>query len=116
RALDDRDRAGVAHREPLADGTGDEEPATRRPVQAGVAGEHRHVGRVVLRGPDGDEPAAHALADVVVRLAGEVQLDAVGEERAEALAGRTGEADAGGAPGRQLAELESDGEIGRAPG
>ena len=64
---------------------------------------------VVVRRADDHQTAAHALADVVVGLAGQVELDAVGQERREALPGRAGEADPGGAAGRQRAVLQGDG-------
>src|SRR5207248_271798 len=75
------------HAEALADASGDEELAARRAVADGVAGEHSIGVRVARKRPDGDHTATHALADVVLRLAVERQLDARVEERAEALAG-----------------------------
>src|SRR4029077_19470908 len=86
RSLHDGDRAGVADAEALAHAPGDEEPAARRAVRDGVAGEDRVVRAIDVERPDGDDPAAHALAHVVLGLAFERQLDARVEEAAEALA------------------------------
>ena len=65
-------------------------PAAGRAVEAGIAGDRLAVGldEIVL-GPDHDHAARHSLADVVVCLAGESKLDAVGEEGTKALAGCT---------------------------
>src|SRR5262249_24937484 len=89
--LDHRRGARVAHREALARATGAEELTSGSAVENGVAEQHR-IARVPLRRPDDDAAAAHALADVVVRLADELELDAPGEERAEALSCRPLEA------------------------
>ena len=108
-------RARVAHGEALAGRAGDEQLAAGRAVEARVAGQHRGwpAGRLSTRsasfvgGPDHDAPPGHALADVVVGLADELELDAVGEERAEALAGGAVEDDVRGATRRQCAVLEA---------
>src|SRR6185503_4654218 len=76
--------AGVPHGEPLARRSGAEELAAGRAVEHGVADEAR-VARVVGRRRHHDPPAGHRLADVVVRLADEPELDARGEERTKAL-------------------------------
>src|SRR5207247_10526057 len=117
RALDDGGGARVPHAEALAAAAADEQGAAGRAIEAGVADEHgnileRRAGRgagVVVARPDHDASAGHALADVIVGLADEIELDAVGEEGAEALPGRAGVADNGGAARRQLASLEGDG-------
>ena len=94
RALDDRGGAGIAHREAFAGAAGREQLAAGGAVQAGVAEDRR-----VLRSEqaaDGwlqhDAPAGHALADVVIGFATQVQVQAAGVERAEALAGAAGQA------------------------
>src|SRR5579872_146867 len=84
-ALDHRDRAGVAHAEALADASRDEHAAAGRAVRDRVAGENR-VGRAVVPGwGDDDEAAGHALADVVLGLALENDLDVAVQERPERL-------------------------------
>src|SRR5438270_9006424 len=85
-ALDDRDRARVANGEALAGTAGAVELAARGAVEDGVADEHR-LALVAVGRPDRDTAAAHRLADVVVRLARELERDSVAEERAEALTG-----------------------------
>ena len=84
------ERAGIAHREALAGGAGGVQLAAGRAVQAGVAhddGLARHeVG--ARRRLQHDPAARHALADVVVRLALELQVQAAGVPDAEALARR----------------------------
>src|SRR6476620_4467842 len=114
-ALDDRDRAGVPDGEALAGGAGAEEVAARRPVQHGVPDEARVAG-VLGRWRDDDPPAGHRLADVVVRLADETELDTGGEKGAEALSRRALEASANAScrragadrPGDRAAEARSD--------
>ena len=83
-ALDHRDGARVAHREPLAGGACAEQLAPGRPVQGRVPDEARVAGIVGWR-RDHDSAAAHGLAHVVVRLSDEVELNPGREERAEAL-------------------------------
>ena len=85
-AFDHGHRAGVPHGEALARGAGAVELAAGGAVEHRVAHEDGVAG-VVLRRPDHDAPAAHALPHVVVRLADEPELDPGGEEGAEALAG-----------------------------
>src|SRR6266566_9757401 len=87
RALDHRDRARVAHAEALAHTARDEEPAAGGAVGDRVAGKHRLGRRVVREGLDRDHPAAHALADVVLGLAFERELDVAIEKRSKALPG-----------------------------
>src|SRR4029079_14249888 len=92
-ALDDRLRAGGAHRAPHPGPADEVQPAAGRAVEAGVAGD-RLGGRigceVRLRGDD--EPSSReALAAVVVRLADEAQLERRPGERPERLPGRATE-------------------------
>ena len=70
---------------------------------------------------DDHAAAGEALADVVVRVAFELERDALGEERAEALPGRTVELEVDRAVGQQLfaaalgdfvAEDRADGAVG----
>ena len=92
-ALDDRLRAGVAHGEPHPGPADEVQPAAGRAVQAGVAGDRLAGGvggEVRLRGDD-EPPARQALADVVVRLADQPQLERRPRERPERLAGRAAE-------------------------
>src|ERR1700720_3554638 len=63
-----------------------EPPPAGRAVADGVAGQHGIGGGVAGKGLDCDHAAAHALADVILRLAFERELDAIVEEGAEALA------------------------------
>src|SRR6185312_5489971 len=111
--LDHGGRARVAHREALARPPCAVQLAAGRPVQDGVAGEHRVAG-VAVRRADDDPAAAHRLADVVVRLAGQVERDAGGEERAEALAGRALEA--GAHPSGRLLRAEATADRPAEPG
>src|SRR5947207_5010876 len=85
--FDDRDGAGVAHRETLAYASRAEELAAGRAVENGVAEQHGVAGIVASR-QDRDSPAPHPLADAVVRLADELELDAGAEAGGEALPGR----------------------------
>ncbi len=92
-ALDDRLRAGVAHGEPHPGPADEVQPPAGRAVEAGVAGDRLAGGvggEVRLRGDD-EPPARQALADVVVRLADQPQLERRTRERAERLAGRAAE-------------------------
>src|SRR5205085_12685052 len=84
-ALDDSGRAGVADGEPLAREAADERPARRRPVQHGVADDDVLLGPEggILRGADRDDPARETLADIVVRVADERQLEPGCEPRSE---------------------------------
>src|SRR5439155_9120978 len=84
-----------------------EELAAGRAVENGVA-EEDGVAGVADRRPDDDPAAAHRLADVVVRLPRQLELDARGEERAEALAGGAGETGADAAGRRLPRERPSD--------
>ena len=107
-SLDDRGRARVPHREALPGRAGAEELAARRAVEDRVPEQDRLAG-VASRRRDDDAPAGHRLADVVVRLADEAELDAGREERAEALARRALEAGADAAGGRDAADRLRDG-------
>ena len=94
-ALDDRQRAGVADREALAGEAAEEGLAAGGAVEDDVAGDHV-LGRVEARAvgrADREDAAGEALADVVVRLALELERDPRREPGAEALAGRAAQAD-----------------------
>ena len=79
-ALDDRGRAGVPHREPLADDAAEEHLARGRAVEDHVAGDDVVLGdeRRIRRRRDDDAAAREALAEVVVGVALEPQRDARG--------------------------------------
>src|ERR687892_458442 len=94
------------HRQAAA-GVVDVDLAARRPVEDGVSKEDG-VARVVSRGAHDDAAAAHPLADVVVGLARERELDPSGEEGAEALAGRPLEARAHASRRRLRSERAPD--------
>ena len=80
----------VPHREPVARLPGGEELAGRGAVQHRVADDEVLVRGVRVRGaperPDDQLAAAQPLADVVVRLALQLEVHAPAGERAEALA------------------------------
>ena len=90
-ALDDGARARVADGEALAGEAAEERPAGGRAVEDGVADDHVLLGdeRRVLGRPDGEHAAGEALADVVVRVADERQLDPGREPGAEATGPRS---------------------------
>src|SRR5439155_6929062 len=99
--------AGIAHREALAGDAAEVRFAGDRAVKHDVAGDdvlgglaaefRRRLNRV---------PAARAsLAAVVVGVADEVERHALGEESAEALAGRAGKADVDGVVGQALVAM-----------
>ena len=93
-ALDDGDRAGVAHREALAGHAVEEGLALDRAVEARYCRRGcSPPARAALGLADDDAAARQALADIVVGVADQVERDAAGEEGAEALAGRAGEAE-----------------------
>ena len=96
-AFDDRERAAVADGEALARHAAEVRLAARRAVERDVADDDVLFGdeRRLPRRIDDDLAARQALADVVVRVAFERQRDAARHERAEALAGRSGERAAG---------------------
>src|SRR3954447_2504857 len=85
--LDDRRRARIAHREPLACAPAREQLSAGRSVERRVAEENR-VARIVARRQHDDPTPTHPLADVIVRLADHFELHAGGQEGAEALPGR----------------------------
>src|SRR6185436_12085285 len=87
RAFHHRDGAGIAHREALARDPAEIALAFDRAVQHGVADDDRllrHDARVARR-VDHDAPARKTLADIIVRLAFELEGDAAREPGAEAL-------------------------------
>ena len=88
-ALDDGDRAGIAHGKALAGDAAEIALAGDGAVQHRVADDDRlfrddggFLGR-----PHHDTAAGQALADIVVGVAMKLEGDAAGEERAEALPG-----------------------------
>src|SRR5216110_2192216 len=87
RTFDDNRGSRVANAASLANTAGDEQATAGRAVRNRVAREHWIDRAITLRRPDDDGPSAHALADVVLRLTVEGQLDAGIDEGAEALAG-----------------------------
>src|SRR6516162_5556300 len=98
RALDDGDRAGVAHGETLAGDAAEIAFARDRAVQHGVADDDalfRHDAAVARR-LDDDLAAREALADIVVGFAFEIEGDALRKPRAEGLARGALEADMDG--------------------
>src|SRR5262249_6748657 len=105
-ALDDGRRARVPYGKPLADEPAEERLARRGAVEDRVAGNHvllRPECRA-LRRAEREYTAREPLADVVVRLADQRELDPRREPRAERLAGRTAEREAHGPrqPGRAM--------------
>ena len=101
-ALDHRVGAGVAHREALAGHAAEIRLAGDRAVQHDVAGDHvlRGLAAELRARLHADAPARQPLAAVVVGLADQVQGDALGQERAEALAGGAGQPDVDGVVGQ----------------
>ena len=79
-ALDDRVRARVPHREALAGQPAEERRPGGRAVEDGVADDHVLVRREAgtLWRPHGEDASREPLADVVVRVAVEHELDARG--------------------------------------
>ena len=92
-ALDNGERAAVAHGEPLARDAAEVRFAARRAVQRDVADDDVVLGneRRLPRREHDDLAAREPLADVIVRVAFELERDASRNEGAEALAGRAGE-------------------------
>ena len=97
RALDDGDGPRVAHAEALAHLAIDVELARGRTVQSGVARDDILLGLEIFaatgRGQDRDAPAREPLAEVVVGLALEPDVEAANGEGTERLAGRALEFD-----------------------
>ena len=106
-AFDDRGRAREPHGEALAGHAAEERLAAGRAVQHGVADDDvlRRVAAELDARTDRDAPAAHALAGVVVRVADQVERDALREERAEALAARAFHLDEDGVVGQAFGAL-----------
>src|SRR5262249_20567074 len=80
-AFDDRDRAGIAHRETLAGDAAEIALAGDRAVEHGVADDDRSVALdlAFLRRIDDEAAAGEALADIVVAGAFELEGDATRE-------------------------------------
>ena len=95
----------TANRSPAR--AGDEQLAARRAVEHRVPGEAADRPRRPRRG-DHDPAAAHPLADVVVGLTHQSELDAVRQERAERLPRGAMEVHAGGSGWRGRAEGFAD--------
>ena len=106
-ALDHGDGARVADGEALADAPGDEEPTAGRSVEQRVPGQNWMAGHVGRR-PDDDRASVHALADVVVGRAGQLEGDSVGQVGAEALSRRALEANEHRSGRRAEAEALAD--------
>ena len=87
-ALDDGGGAGVAHAEALGGDAAEERVPARRAVQSDVSDNHRLLR--LERGARGrlhdNLAAAEPLADVIVRVAGDGDADALASERAQGLA------------------------------
>ena len=87
--LDDRAHATVANAKPFAGHPANIRLAARRAVERDVADDNVLLGheRRTLRRIDDDLAAAEPLADVVIRIALQRERHALGQERAETLAG-----------------------------
>src|SRR6202035_4394625 len=92
-ALDDGVRTRVADGEALADDAPEKGAAGGCAVEDRVARDHVLLGAEAgaLWRAQREHAAGEALADVIVRVADERELDALGEPRAEGLAGRAAE-------------------------
>src|ERR1700757_5146212 len=98
RALDDGDRAGVAHRKALAGDAAEVAFARDRAVQHGVADDDallRHDAAIARR-LDDELAAGEALSDIVVGFAFEVEGDTLRKPGAERLSRGALEADGDG--------------------
>src|ERR1019366_4141548 len=89
RAFNHGERAGIAHGKSFARGAGGIQLAAGRTIQTGIAHDYRFTcdesgARVRLQ----DDPAArHALADIIVRLAFQIHMQAAGIPDPETLPG-----------------------------
>ena len=85
---------GVTHPETLAGGAGGEQLAAGGAVQTGVTDDRGFLGleRAALGRTDHHLAAGHALADVIVGVAFQVQMQTTGVEHTETLPGGAGEA------------------------
>src|SRR6267154_1493125 len=76
-SLDHRDRAGVAHREPVSRAAGREQLASGGAVQHGVAQQDLLIGDARVHAlperPDHQLPATESLSDIIIRLALELE-------------------------------------------
>ncbi len=125
--LDDGDGTRVTHGEALTDLTIDIQLTRRGAIEARVAGDDVVFGIEVAadRRQDGDAATRQTFGEVVVGLALELEVDAVNKEGAEALTGRTFEANVDGVVGQTLLtvfrgddarEHTADGAVGVADG
>src|SRR2546423_3757243 len=75
--LDHRDRAGVAHREPVSRAAGREQLAARGAVQHGVAQQDLLIGKTRVHAlperPDHELAARESLSDIIICLALELE-------------------------------------------
>src|SRR5262249_21151692 len=87
RALDDGDRARIAHGKALACDTGRKKIPAGRAVQAGVAHDDSLILCIpcIARVAQNDLAARHALADIVVGVTLEMQVQAAGVPHTKAL-------------------------------
>ena len=108
---------GVAHREALAGEPAEERLAGRRAVEHRVADDDALLGREpgVVGRTDAERAAGEPLADVVVRVADERELDAGCEPGAERLARRAGQRDADRAVGQPVPAVRDGDVVGEQP-
>ena len=94
-AFDHGARTRIAHGETLAGKAGCVQFAAGGAIKAGVAddGIGFALKSSVGRGPQGDEPAGQALADIIVGVAGDIEPNALNKERAQALPARASKLD-----------------------
>mmetsp|Transcript_31535 Transcript_31535/g.95321 ORF Transcript_31535/g.95321 Transcript_31535/m.95321 type:complete len:333 (+) Transcript_31535:671-1669(+) len=109
--LDHSPATSIADAEALTGAPTQEYLAACRTVQARVAGDHvvLRVEGALCRGDDHDRAAAHALADVIVALANNLQIHALDVPYSEGLSCGTREHEVQGALEAVVAVLASDG-------
>src|SRR5690606_18649281 len=111
--------SGVAHTETLAGATSGKELAACGTIQAGIADDRRFPGfeTAALGRLDNNLAAGHTLADVVVRITGEIDLQPPRIPYPEGLPGNAGQIDMDGpvrhtlvavAPGNFATDARSD--------
>ncbi len=103
-ALDDGPGAAVADAESLGGTSPEQCPAAGCPVENDVADEHIVFGHecALDRWVDDETSARQALADVVIRIALQLQRDTASQKRAEALTCRAVEFDVDGVVGHSV--------------